>query len=152
MVSSMFGKKAYKRPAAMMPLPVMHEIIEGLWLGGLQAAEDVALLKCAGITHMVSLGVFPLAINSTVKQMKVHNLMDIPSADISPHLPGVVDFIRNALESGGRVLVHCYAGVSRSTSCIVAYLMTHELMSYQKALNLCKKIRPIANPNMGFQL
>ena len=68
MVSSMFGtNKAYKRPACYDPLPVMHEITDGLWLGSLKAAEDIGLLKTVGITHMVSLGAFPLTVNPTIK-------------------------------------------------------------------------------------
>ena len=94
MVSSMFGtNKTFKRPACYDPLPVMHEIIENLWLGSLKAAEDIGLLKTVGMTHMVSLGAFPLTVNSTIKQHKV-NIQDIPSASIYPHLPGVVDFIQ----------------------------------------------------------
>ena len=79
----------------------MHKIIDGIWLGGLEAAENVQLLKSSGVTHMVSLGVFPLTVNSTVKQMKVENLLDHPNAGIYSHLPGVVDFIHKAIQDGG---------------------------------------------------
>ena len=93
MVSAMFGtNKNYKRPACFDPIPVLHEITSGLWLGSLKAAEDLQLLKTVGITHMVSLGAFPLTVNPAVKQHKVE-VHDIPSASIYPHLPAVVDFI-----------------------------------------------------------
>lgn len=32
-------------------------------------------------------------------------------------------FIKKSLAEGGKVFVHCYAGISRSTSCIVAFMM-----------------------------
>lgn len=43
-------------------------------------------------------------------------LPDHPAADILRHLPAAVAFVREALASGGRVLVHCAAGVSRSAT------------------------------------
>ena len=43
-------------------------------------------------------------------------LPDHPAADILRHLPAAVTFVREALASGGRVLVHCAAGVSRSAT------------------------------------
>ena len=32
-------------------------------------------------------------------------------------------FMKNAFATGGRVLVHCYAGISRSATTVIAYLM-----------------------------
>ena len=43
-------------------------------------------------------------------------LPDHPAADILRHLPAAVTFVHEALASGGRVLVHCAAGVSRSAT------------------------------------
>lgn len=37
-------------------------------------------------------------------------------AEILPHFPEAVAFIETALGSGGKVLVHCAAGRSRSSS------------------------------------
>jgi len=60
-------------------------------------------------------------------------------------------FIKKSLAEGGTVFVHCYAGISRSTSCIVAYLMYEYGMSQVQALNLIRQGRPIINPNVGFR-
>ena len=38
------------------------------------------------------------------------------SSNLLTHLPGCIDFITKALAGGGKVLVHCAAGVSRSTT------------------------------------
>lgn len=43
-------------------------------------------------------------------------LPDHPAADILQHLPAAVAFVREALTSGGRVLVHCAMGISRSAT------------------------------------
>lgn len=41
--------------------------------------------------------------------------------DILIHLPNSCRFIQNALDGGGRVLVHCHMGISRSATVIAAY-------------------------------
>lgn len=51
----------------------------------------------------------------------------------------------------GGVLVHCYAGVSRSASCVIAYLMQERGMKFQEAFAFASKKRPVIFPNMGFQ-
>ena len=43
-----------------------------------------------------------------------------------------------------------YAGVSRSTSCVIAYLMKERKMGFFEALQLTRARRPIICPNMGF--
>ncbi|PNX93984.1 dual specificity protein phosphatase 1, partial [Trifolium pratense] len=71
------------------------------------------------------------------------------------------DFIDEAKRNGGYVLVHCYAGRSRSFSSnklgaacsvtiIVAYLMKSRGMSLSEALEHVKNKRPRAAPNRGF--
>ena len=56
------------------------------------------------------------------------------------------------LRRPGRVLVHCNAGVSRSSSIVIHYLLTHGLVdSYDNALAVVRKVRPVAQPNEGFE-
>ena len=54
------------------------------------------------------------------------------------------------MANGGKVLVHCYAGLSRSVTVIVAYLMQNERMLLDEALRFVKHKRPYAQPNPGF--
>ena len=48
------------------------------------------------------------------------------------------------------VLVHCYAGMSRSTTIVIAYLMKLYRWGYDATLHFVKFKRVIANPNEGF--
>jgi len=63
---------------------------------------------------------------------------------------GAVDFIHKAISQGRKVLVHCVAGVSRSASMCIAYLMQHHGMSLEEAKAKVKKQRPCTRPNESF--
>jgi len=49
--------------------------------------------------------------------------MDVPWENLSKYFLACNKFIKGALEQGGTVFVHCYAGVSRSATIVIAYLM-----------------------------
>lgn len=49
------------------------------------------------------------------------------------------------------MLVHCYAGVSRSSSFVIAYLMMAKQLNMFQAMSLVKLKRPVIFPNPGFQ-
>ena len=50
-----------------------------------------------------------------IKQYTI-KVADVPSTDLLRELPNAVDFIAQAVDSGSNVLVHCMAGISRSTT------------------------------------
>ncbi|KAK8769414.1 hypothetical protein V5799_014121 [Amblyomma americanum] len=52
---------------------------------------------------------------------------------------------------GGNVLIHCLAGVSRSVTIAVAYVMSVTSLNWREALKAVRGARSIANPNFGFQ-
>jgi hypothetical protein len=82
---------------------------------------------------------------------KIVNIMDLPSQNIISHFDKAIEFINKAVTGGGRVLVHCFAGVSRSASTVIAYFMATRKMTFAEAFNYVKKKRPIIFPNFGFQ-
>lgn len=58
-------------------------------------------------------------------------------------------FLREQLWNGGKVLVHCHAGMSRSPSMVAAYLHLCGFEDFEKALfNYVKLLRPIIEPNI----
>jgi protein-tyrosine phosphatase len=99
----------------------MIEIVEGLYLGNREAARDLRRLKQAGITHIV---------NCAVELPNYHQgefvylplgLLD-PDPTLHRHFLEVFSFIDDARGQDGRVLVHCFAAISRSPSVVLAYL------------------------------
>lgn len=63
------------------------------------------------------------------------------------HLVCVTD---EAQKSNSKVLIHCEAGISRSPTITVAYLIYKKNMEALEAYNFVKKLRPIVSPNFGF--
>ncbi|CAN6373975.1 unnamed protein product [Urochloa humidicola] len=76
-------------------------------------------------------------------------LRDTEEENLLDHLEPCLDFIDDGRKVGN-VLVHCFAGVSRSASIIVAYLMRSEQKSLEEALESLKEISELACPNDGF--
>jgi dual specificity MAP kinase phosphatase len=62
----------------------------------------------------------------------------------------VFEFIDAARSAGGRVLVHCSQGVSRSVALSIAYLMWRNGGAYEETFAQVKAIRGVASPNIGF--
>ena len=57
-----------------------------------------------------------------------------------------VEFIESARKSGGRAMSHCWHGMNRSVTVLVAYLMKYESMTAEEANDLIKQTRPQADP------
>eukprot|EP00439_Symbiodinium_sp_Y106_P003792 s3033_g1.t1 len=94
-------------------------------------------LSCFGSSGLASLG-------------KDLNVLDANSEDISSLLYRTLEWMYEAIGKGGRVLVHCREGVSRSATFVIAYLMWWFNLSFEAAHERIRQVRPICNPNTGF--
>jgi hypothetical protein len=74
---------------------------------------------------------------------------DNSTTDLTKDAPSIVSFISNALHYGS-VLVHCQRGVSRSSTCVLFYLMNKVGMNLEEALALIKRRRPCVEPIPAF--
>ena len=127
----------------------MNRVDTNLWLGSLHAANNTIGLKKAGITHVLTIisGFKPMNMDQFVN--KKIEALDHPEASLVPFMDEAADFIKEGVASGG-ILVHCFAGISRSTTMVIAYLMKEFGKSVHEALYHIRKNRPFANPNHGF--
>lgn len=140
----------------------MDEITDGVYIGPLQALNDLDELKSLGITGIISLvkeDVPDMATNGGFQQLQVQ-IDDEEDQDIMQYFGQTNKFIQDISASGNSVLVHCVAGVSRSVTIVCAYLLYRaytspspdrsEKLSVNDAISTIKKRRPSACPNDGF--
>ncbi|XP_077955419.1 dual specificity protein phosphatase 22-B isoform X2 [Gasterosteus aculeatus] len=76
---------------------------------------------------------------------------DLPSQNLTQHFKQSITFMHESRLKGEGCLVHCLAGVSRSVTLVLAYIMTVTRLGWQEALAAVRVVRPCAGPNLGFQ-
>lgn len=134
------------RPEA---LPHACEVVSGVWLGSLYDALDADFLRKQGITHAVSGTLAKDPFNGKVKRL-VAIAEDEDPGDIHNWFEEVSKFIEAAVNEGGRVLVHCEWGVSRSPSLVAAHLIRQTRRPASEVLDSLKILRPCTSPNKQF--
>lgn len=129
-------------------------IINGLYLGSYHlGASMLEGLKLLGVNAILTVGgkMPPKFPKSEIEYMVVP-MDDDPSVDISLHFNKCFDFIDNALsDPKGVVFIHCYAGISRSATMTIMYLMKSKKMSYIEATETVRQARYWIQPNSGFR-
>ncbi|EDV91774.1 dual specificity protein phosphatase MPK-4 [Drosophila grimshawi] len=131
----------------------IDEVETCLFLGNLSAATHMETLRSFKITHILTLDSVPLPqhiLEASFLTTKYVQIADMPREDILQHLEACVDFIASAVEQQHNVLVHCYFGVSRSSSAVIAYVMKRHNLDYQAAYELVLAKRRFVQPNAGF--
>ncbi|XP_012266464.2 dual specificity protein phosphatase MPK-4-like isoform X2 [Athalia rosae] len=129
------------------------EIEPGLLLGNLTAATDVVWLKETGVTHILTLDSCPLPRKIQLLPdiiFKYIQVTDLPREDLLTYFEDTYQFIKHAQEDGNKTLVHCYFGVSRSATVVIAFIMKKYSMEYSEAFDLVKSKRRFVGPNPGF--
>eukprot|EP01084_Bolivina_argentea_P292770 503413_1 len=145
-------------------------IDDKLYLGNAQHALNKKILTDLNITHIINctqdIGcLFNIDIdqknnNNTDEKTQSLNIkyFQIPVADtqtqqIVEYFIKVIDFIIDAFSTNNdknRILCHCQAGISRSSTIVIAYLMYSNQISMVNALQYVKSKRNIICPNTGF--
>jgi len=125
------------------PDPELACVIPGkLYLGSQDAMFNDQGMSDAGIVLVVHLAYLrrPKGLSESIEYLKV-SVLDTDSQPLMPVLRrgGVFDAIERAR---GGVLVTCNAGVSRSASTVVAYLIERRGMGFPEAHELTRAARP----------
>ena len=132
------------------------EIIPGfLFLGDYRDGTDETTLKGLHITHVVDATGEQTSQNIS-EQLSLQYLevqiWDLPDEDIAAHFNSVISFIQSARQNRGRVLVHCRAGISRSATFVLAYIIHSDPSStLDQAVRTVLTARPYVCPNVTFR-
>jgi protein-tyrosine phosphatase len=125
------------------------EIIPGLFLGGVNCTDEKILQKY-NIQCVLSVMSNPPNIDETnIEHMKVY-ILDNSSENISQHFDIAHIFISQSLKEKKNILVHCHAGISRSATIIISYIMKSQMLTLNDAYKFVKDKRSIVEPNFGF--
>uniref|UniRef100_A0A7S3N0E2 Protein-tyrosine-phosphatase n=1 Tax=Strombidium inclinatum TaxID=197538 RepID=A0A7S3N0E2_9SPIT len=91
-------------------------------------------------------------------EYKVLNLLDSPNQGVLNHVDESNEFITTAIKDNDpekpqkKVLIHCFAGKSRATTFMLAYMIKIKKINLKDALERIREVRPIAAPNPGFMI
>jgi hypothetical protein len=127
--------------------PEIDCIIENrLYLGNYDSAKSKDILNKFSITHILVCGaeldyIFP---NEFI--YKKIDIEDTEEQNLENFFEEAVEFINSARN----IYIHCYAGVSRSASLTIAYLMNFYKWDYEEAFKYLKQKRPAIYPNERF--
>jgi len=123
-------------------------ISENLYLGGHGAALNKDCLDERKITHIITIGKGLTMPYQEHYKYKFIDILDWEQENIMQYFDGCIEFIEEG-RSQGAVLIHCAAGVSRSATITIAYLMKTCGYGYADARKFVQTKRWI-HPNLGF--
>ncbi|KAF2981201.1 hypothetical protein EK904_014552 [Melospiza melodia maxima] len=126
------------------------EILPFLYLGSAYHASKCEFLANLHITALLNVS---RKSSESFKDQYCYKWIpveDSHTADISSHFQEAIDFIEQVRRAGGRILVHCEAGISRSPTICMAYLMKTRKLRLEEAFDYIKQRRSLISPNFGF--
>lgn len=127
----------------------MSQITDRLYLSGVRAVTQQNL-RLRNIAY-----VFNITIEApNVCCVGVHTFRvpvnDVHGENIGMFFDSIADQINDLTANNYNVLVHCVAGVSRSASFVLAYLMKHLKFTLRDAFRFLHSKRPVVRPNSSF--
>lgn len=128
----------------------------GLLLGAYDAASCPYVLQSLGVTHVVQVMKKSWPVRPPKFIGYKYFVIDVDDRDeeagrLAAAWGDAFAFISGALEDHrSKVYVHCFAGISRSPTVCIAYLMKEKGMTLEEADRTVRNTRPQVGPNEGF--
>jgi len=126
-------------------------VFDFLYLGSEWNASNLEELNSNGVTHILNVtreidNFYP----SVFQYLNIREY-DVEETDLLKYWDKTYLFIKDCLVQGGKVLVHCKMGISRSASTVVAFAMKYFDWTMDDSLDHVKKKRGVIDPNKGFR-
>ncbi|XP_039625014.1 dual specificity protein phosphatase 10 [Polypterus senegalus] len=130
----------------------LSPILPFLFLGNESDAQDLDRMLRLNIAYVVNVTThLPLYhLETGLVRYKRLPATDNSKQNLRQYFEEAFEFIEEAHQCGKGVLIHCQAGVSRSATIVIAYLMKHTLMTMTDAYKFVKGKRPVISPNLNF--
>ena len=134
------------------PLNTACRINDNIWISGHVPAFNQKFLKKFNITRIIRMFKHDLD-GDKYDYPGIDYLIipadDVPDYRIDQHFDETIKFIAEGIKKNQQVLIHCYAGISRSSTIVLMYLMCcgFDLPAAYKYLHYH---RECINPNAGF--
>ncbi|CAD8095689.1 unnamed protein product [Paramecium sonneborni] len=139
-----------QQPVSYSPMNCVFELdSHKLYLGNINAANDAQYLRKHDVGAVLSvIDTSDIKLEKSVIHLWIA-AEDCERVQLIRYFDQASNFIQDNLKHTN-VLVHCYAGISRSSSLIIAYLLKCQGYSLKEALSKLKCQRPQVDPNDGF--
>ncbi|GFY50954.1 dual specificity protein phosphatase 4 [Trichonephila inaurata madagascariensis] len=126
------------------------EILSHLYLGSARDAARKEQLQQLGVTALLNVTQLCPNLFKDAFLYKIIPVRDTGGEDIAAHFQEAIHFIDQVKAQNGKVLVHCQAGISRSATICIAYLMATKRLRMEEAYKYVKSRRKIVSPNFSF--
>ncbi|KAI5627134.1 dual specificity protein phosphatase 10, partial [Silurus asotus] len=130
----------------------LTSVLPFLFLGNERDAQDLDQMQRMNIGYILNVTThLPLYLYD-LGMFKYKRLpaTDSNKQNLRQYFEEAFEFIEEAHQAGKGLLIHCQAGVSRSATIVIAYLMKHTWMTMMDAYKFVKLRRPIISPNLNF--
>jgi len=131
---------------------VASEVTPQLFIGSRKDASNKELLRSLGINTIVNATKdcpHHFETDSSFNYFRVP-VKDTWNQDLPSYFPGCFQFIDSMKNEGNKILIHCTAGISRSATLTIAYIMFSEKECLSNAYTYVKNKRPAISPNLDF--
>ncbi|XP_060073022.1 dual specificity protein phosphatase 1-like [Ylistrum balloti] len=126
------------------------ELLPHLYIGNALSAAGKDVLLAHGITAILNVSNNCQNHFDTDFRYKNIPVDDNPLVDLSTWFMESISFIDDVKRHGGKTLVHCQAGISRSATICLAYIMQSQCLSLDEAFEFVKSRRSVISPNISF--
>lgn len=126
----------------------MSKIFDNLWIGGVEDVYNPIFIKSVLPTHII---------NCTVNERMYYGefickrnrieLCDDDTDDLNKFINGAKILDEYLNEKDSRVIVHCAAGMSRSVTLVLTWMIMYKKYTFDQAYDYVAEKRSIMRPN-----
>lgn len=127
------------------------QVLPFLYLGNERDAAELERLRRHNITYVLNVTAHvPQYWHAHGIRYKRIPASDSAQQNLKQYFEEAIEYIDDARQNGACVLIHCHAGVSRSATITIAYILKHTKMAMSDAYKYVKGKRSIICPNFNF--